>query len=197
MQQVMIGSLTQVLLRLLSAWLLVSMVGCGNNSGSGEFYTHWDIAGGCASDEGGDTRPSGAGTQVDVCDDVGKYPWIWVSYAAPWCSASKAQAPHIRALLRGAGSDLSIYTVLTSSHEPFSAATANDARAWSNAYGLPARQVLAEEATRTIPQHLLIGPDGRTFYRYVGFLRTEEIQQILDDFSNYTRMPDVRSLPRP
>jgi hypothetical protein len=176
---------------------LLGLSGCSGESGSGEYYTDWDIAGGCASDQGGDIRTSGAGTEVDVCDSVGEYSWIWVTYAAPWCSASKAQAPQIRAFKHQADSDVILYAVLTAGDEVFSAATVADARSWASTHGLPATQVLTEQSSRTIPQHLLIGPDGRTFYRYVGFLDAAEMHQLLEDFRQSTRVPDVRSLPRP
>jgi hypothetical protein len=176
---------------------LLSLSGCSGDSGSGEWYTDWDLAGGCASDQGGDTRTSGAGTEVDVCDAVGESSWIWVTYAAPWCSASKAQAPQIRAFKNQAEADVILYAVLTAGDEVFSAATVAQARSWASRYGLPARQVLTEESTRTIPQHLLIGPDGRTFYRYVGFLDAAEMHQLLEEFRQHIRVPDVRSLPRP
>lgn len=176
---------------------IVHLNGCGDGSGSGEWYTDWDIAGGCASDQGGDTRTSGTGTEVDVCHDVGGFDWIWVTYAAPWCSASNSQAAHIRTFQDSIEPDVALYTVLTSGHEPFSAATISHARAWASAKGLPPDHVLAEESIRTIPQHLLIGPDGRTYYRYVGFLQTEDMLQLLDDFRRSHRVPDVRPLPAP
>lgn len=179
--------------------LLAALIlgGCEGDDGSGEWYTDWDIAGGCASDSGGDSRPSAAGTLVDVCADVDGQRWIWVTYAAPWCSASQSQAPQIRALQQSATPDLAVYTVLTGGNQPFSPATASHARAWASRYGLAPGHVLAEESSRTIPQHLLIGPDGRTFYRYVGFLSQDAIRQLVADFRTGTRAPDVRDLPRP
>lgn len=176
---------------------LLNLAGCSGGSGSGEWYTDWDIAGGCASDPVGDTRASGAGTQVDVCDAVDGETWIWVTYAAPWCSASKGQATQIRAFKNQADPNVILYAVMTSGDEPFSPATVGHARSWAGKFGLPAARVLTEESTRTTPQHLLIGPDGRTFYRYVGFLDAAEMHQLLEDFRQSIRMPDARPLPRP
>jgi len=47
-----------------------------------------------------------------------------------------------------------------------------------------------------IPQHLLIGPDGRTWYRYVGSLSSEEMSPLLREFEEGVRVPDVRPLRR-
>lgn len=177
--------------------LLVLVTGCGGKKDStGEFYTNWDIAGGCVSDRGGDTRPSAAGTQVNVCDDVSSSSWIWVSYAAPWCTASKEQAPVISSLLRSSGSHLAVYKVLTSGNEPFVGATSSDIRAWARSYKLPADSVLAEKSTRVLPQHLLIGPDGRTWYRYIGYLSRQEIETLIDEFESGARMPNIREIRR-
>ncbi|WP_201217098.1 TlpA family protein disulfide reductase [Halochromatium roseum] len=176
---------------------LLILSGCESHDGTGEWYTNWDLAGGCTSDSGGDTRPSGAGTAVNVCERVAEQPWIWVVYAAPWCNASQSQAQQIRALQQNASAELAVYTVLTSGQDPFSPATVSQARSWASRYGLDAHHVLAEESTRTIPQHLLIGPDGRTFYRYVGFLSEGAINEVLGDFREGIRVPNVRELPRP
>lgn len=185
------------LAHLLWPLLLAALSGCEGSDGTGEWYTNWDLAGGCASDAGGDVRPNGAGGAVDVCDALDEHEWVWVTYAAPWCSASRSQAAQIRSLQKSASADLAVYTVLTAGQEPFSPTTAGHARSWAGGFGLPASHVLAEQSSRTIPQHLLIGPDGRTFYRYVGFLDAQAIQQLLDAFRDGVRFPDVRELPRP
>jgi hypothetical protein len=80
--------------------------------------------------------------------------------------------------------------------EPFVGATEHDARAWAGTHRLPASHVLAEQSTRVIPQHLLIGPDGRTWYRYVGSLGSEEMSWLLREFEEGAKVPDVRPLRR-
>ena len=180
-----------------AAWLITCLSACSSEIGSGEWYTDWDIAGGCTSPQGGDVRTSGAETRVDVCAAVGRDTWIWVTYGAPWCSASKSQAQQIRAFVDRAPPSVLAYAVLTSGDQPFSPATTAHAREWARFYGLPASNVLTEQSSRTVPQHLLIGPSGRTYYRYVGFLRSSEIEELLDEFRQRIRAPDVRSLPLP
>ena len=191
-----VGSVRSAVLAMWVALFVASVLGCGSRDGSGEFYTDWDLAGGCSSTEGGAGRPSGAGGMVDICADVGRYDWIWVTYAAAWCSSSGRQAPQIRAFATSAGPRVKVYTVLTSGTEPFVGATEHDARAWAGTHRLPASHVLAEQSTRVIPQHLLIGPDGRTWYRYVSSLGSEEMSWLLREFEEGAKVPDVRPLRR-
>ncbi len=179
------------------AGLALLLVGCGGGrDSSGEFYTNWDIAGGCASDAGGDTRVNALGEPVDVCAAVDPDGWVWVTYAANWCSSSRSQAPQVQRFSRDTHYPVELFTVLTSSNEPFTPAQISDARAWASAHGLPPQRVLAEESTRVIPQHLLLGPDGRTWYRYIGHLDSEAMGGLLNDFITGERWPDVREIRR-
>ena len=175
--------------------LTVALGGCGGDDKRGEFYTSWDLAGGCASGEGAVTRHDADGRPRDVCD-LGAARWVWVTYAAGWCQTSRRQARALHRLRRAAIPGLEIVLVLTSGDDTFVPADRGDARAWAATYGLPRSRVLYDEEhdSRVIPQHLLIGPDGHTWYRYVGFLQLDEMQQLLDDFASARRMPDVRGL---
>lgn len=44
-------------------------------------------------------------------------------------------------------------------------------------------------------QHLLIGPDGHTWYRYIGHLDHDAMRTLVRDFASGQRTPDVRKLP--
>lgn len=175
---------------------LLILSGCNSKDPTGEYYTDWDIAGGCASNIDRSSRLSANGESIDVCDDTSLYNWIWVTYAAPWCNASSQQAPHIRRLTDTASTQLQIYTVMTGGDQPFVDATIQDAQRWSSRFSLPPNRVLIEEGSRVIPQHLIIGPDSKTWYRYIGHMTTEEMQDILADFQEGRKYPNVRSLPR-
>lgn len=176
------------------------LAGCAGEDKSGEFYTDWDISGGCLSGIVGDDRVDAGGRLVDVCDFVDADGWVWVTYAAGWCSASRNQAAEVRRFSAQAGAHgVEVFTVLTSGDETFSPARSSHAAAWASTHGLPAGRVLAEGTEgggRIIPQHLLIGPDGRTWYRYVGYLDSEAMLALVDDFASGRRVPNVRAMPK-
>lgn len=174
---------------LLASLAILGLGARGSADQSGEFYTDWDEAGGCTSDRGaGPARIAASGEEIDVCAYPGDF--VWISYVAPWCSTSAAQAPHFRAAAQVPLTRTRFVMSLTSGREPFTAATRQDALAWANRYGLDRRMVAAEgHSVRTIPQHALIGPDGRTWYRYIGLLDEDEIYALLADFQNGAREP--------
>ncbi|MBK1674010.1 hypothetical protein CKO35_11960 [Ectothiorhodospira shaposhnikovii] len=179
--------------RLFACLLALPLFSCGSpRDQTGEFYTDWDRAGGCAGVQSvADDRLDATGRRVDVCDRVDNG-WIWVTYAAAWCGASQSQASPIRELHRSAMPSLQVYTVLTGADEPFQPAGVGDARRWAGRFGLPPEGVLAEgHSTRTLPQHLLIGPDGRTWYRYIGYLQATEMRDIINDFATSERFPFI------
>lgn len=63
-----------------------------------------------------------------------------------------------------------------------------DTAQWAARFSLDRAWVVTEgHSTRTIPQHALIGPDGRTWFRYIGMLRGEEIKTLLDEFRSGAR----------
>ena len=165
------------------------LASCGSPDTTGEFYTDWDRAGGCNSPEGGAGRNNANGDLVDVCRDSASFKWV--TYAGLWCSTSKTQAPQVRAFHNSAGPDVAVYTVLTSGTDPFVGARIQDARTWAASHGFPGSHVLIEETTRVLPQHLLIGPDGYTWYRYIGYLTADEMHTIRREFASGIRYPDV------
>lgn len=174
----------------------LTLAACGSDDKAGEFYTLWDLDGGCNSTRPGAVRRDANDRIVDVCDLAGGR-WIWATYAAPWCSASRSQAPAVNGLTRAGRRDFDVFVVLTSGDDVFTPASRNHASAWAGAFGFAPGRVLyaSEDATRTLPQHLLIGPDGHTWYRYIGYLDTNEMQRLLDDFASGARAPNVRELP--
>ena len=176
-----------------SRWLGIALLplllcACGRSDNpEGEFYTDWDQAGGCASTMARTVDwINGHGVPVDVCAFPGNF--VWVTYAALWCSTSQNQAPHVSAVVRSNTGTARFITTLTGGSEPFTEATVRDAAQWAARFGLDRTWVVTEgHSTRTIPQHALIGPDGRTWFRYIGMLRGEEIATLLDEFRSGAR----------
>lgn len=170
---------------------------CGAKDKTGEFYTRWDLDGGCTSSMPAAERYDATGRKSDPCD-AAEGGWVWVTYAAGWCNSSRQQAPAVSRLAQTAGPGVDVYTVLTASDDVFLPARIDDARSWAAGHGFSPRQVLydPEKDVRTIPQHLLIGPDRKTWYRYIGHLDTDQMQQLLADFASGKRRPQVRDLPQ-
>jgi hypothetical protein len=175
--------------------LVMLLAGCGAKDKSGEFYSSWDLDGGCTSAMPAAERVDATGRRSDPCE-AAEGGWVWVTYAAGWCSSSRNQAPAVSRLAQSVGPDVTVYTVLTASDDVFVPARIDDARSWAASHGFAPQRVLydAEKDTRIIPQHLLIGPDGKTWYRYNGQLNTEQMQQLLADFASGRRKPNVRQL---
>lgn len=183
--------------RLWAAWLvifislLVQTACSGSDDQTGEMYTQWDLAGGCASGLPGSIRRDAENRDADFCDTVDGA-WTWVVYSAAWCSASRNQAYAVRRFFDMSQGRVQVFAVVTSGDDPFVLPTVYDARDWSSLLGLPTSRVLfeTESAPRTIPQHLLLGPDGRTMYRYIGSLEAEDMMRIVGEFASGQRRPN-------
>lgn len=177
---------------------IMTLSACDQEDQSGEFYTRWDIDGACNSKMPRvDDRYDTEGHVVDVCDYVVDDGWVWVTYAAEWCSSSRKQASAVRQLTGSVNSnDVTVFTVLTSGSDPFVAARSSDAKIWAQTHRLPVSLVLydSEAGGRVLPQHMLLGPDGKTWYRYIGYLDAEQMRHLLQDFMSGNRQPNVRDL---
>lgn len=178
------------------ALFVITLAGCGENDRTGEFYTDWDIAGGCVSGLPGAVRRDGNNAVSDFCDLAPKG-WIWVIYAAEWCPASRNQAAPATRFARTVQGRAEVFTVLTSGAEPFTVPHLGEARAWASRHGIAPTRILfgTEPDSRVIPQHLLIGPDGRTWFRHIGQLQTEEMLHIFQDFESGLRRPNLPVKP--
>lgn len=164
----------------------------------GEWYSPWDLNGGCLSPMPGLQRVDARGEAADFCASVQPDRWIWVVYGAPWCSSSLNQTGRMAPFAQRGGDRVRVYAVLTSGPEPLTVPQLRDARAWVSQTGLPVQQVLFdphESDPRTVPQHLLIGPDGRTWWRWVGALSVDDMLARLDAFDSGQLGLQARPLP--
>lgn len=171
----------------------LALGGCGWGAGdpSGEWYSDWDRSGGCHSPmERNAHWTSAFGEPVDACAWPGEF--VWITYAAMWCRTSESQAPRVAEAIQRASGDVRFITTLTGGSEVFTAASTDDARHWADRFGLARAMTVTEgHSTRTIPQHALIGPDGRTWFRYVGYIDSDEILELIEAFRSGERMPRV------
>lgn len=180
--------------------LLPPLLGaCGRDDPTGEWYSNWDLDGGCASRLPALPRQDAQGRVADICPvDAAGAGWTWVFYGADWCQASRSQAARIAEFDRRSRDWLEVLTVLTSA-EPLVVPKRSDALAWAARTGLPPARVLfapQEDDPRTVPQHLLIGPAGATQWRWIGVLEVAEMVDIATGFRDGTRQPRVRRLPQ-
>ena len=76
-------------LALLALPLALAVVACASDSEvrEGEWYSNWDLDGGCRSAMAGPERRDARGAPGDFCKAVAPGRWVWVVYGAPWCSA--------------------------------------------------------------------------------------------------------------
>ncbi len=178
--------------------LLPPLADCGRDDLSGEWYSDWDLAGGCTSEGPAVARLDALGRPADICpSDPTATHWTWVMYGGAWCSASRSQAGRMRDFDQRCREWMEVLTVLTGA-EPLQLPTRGDALAWASATGLPPERVLfapTEVDTRIVPQHLLLSPEGRTLYRFNGVLGVDEMLDLAVGFRMGLRQPKLRRLP--
>lgn len=126
--------------------------------------------------------PNALGQPVGADQFEGRF--VFVEYAAPWCSSSGPQAVSFRNLMnRGtiAGHEVVFLTVMTGGEEALTPSTRETAADWARRYGLdPARVVAEGQSSRTVPQHALFSPMGQTLYRKTGQLSDDQLAGVLD-----------------
>lgn len=125
--------------------------------------------------------PNALGQPVGADRFEGRF--LFVEYAAPWCSSSGPQAVSFRNLTsrgRFAGREVVFLTVMTGGEEALTPSTRETAAEWARRYSLdPARVVAEGQSSRTIPQHALFSPTGQTLYRSEGQLSEEQMEALL------------------
>lgn len=156
-------------------------VPAGGNKQTVDFigdYSDYSYSGGRGKIYG----PNALGQPVGADQFEGRF--VFVEYAAPWCSSSGPQAVSFRNLMsRGtiAGHEVVFLTVMTGGEEALTPSNRETAAEWARRYGLdPARVVAEGQSSRTVPQHALFSPMGQTLYRKTGQLSDDELAGVLD-----------------
>ncbi|MCB1886137.1 MAG: hypothetical protein KDH20_00905 [Rhodocyclaceae bacterium] len=177
-------------LRIVALALLVVLAGCATAVDQLEQYTDWDRAGGCTGAVTGPWGVSLAGTALGPCMFPRRF--VWITYDALWCKSCDRQTHQSQAAAAQAARDTVFVTVLSGGRQADQSATQQQMQAWATEHGLDPRHVVSEGATgRALPQHALIGPDGRTWLRRLGHLSAGEILATLDAFRRGERLPPV------
>ncbi len=133
---------------------------------------------------GAPARVNAVGAPVRVEQFAGKF--VWVEYAAPWCSSCGNEVSEVRQADAGFGDDVAFLTVMTSDMGGYGdPATQRTAAAWASAHGLDASRVVAADLTSmTVPRHLMFSPEGQMLYVKTGFLPAGAIREIITERKN-------------
>ena len=105
--------------------------------------------------------------------------YVWVDYAAEWCSYCEPQTRTIKALEQRYGDKLVFLTVVTGTDQVMRPPDAETARAWADRFGLSHERVLARFSTDTLPHHVLYSPTGEVMFRDSGLYDQDRILSIL------------------
>ena len=123
------------------------------------------------------------GNMVSLDEFRGSY--LWIDYAAEWCSYCEPQTRTIKALDRKIGDRILFITVVTGTNKVMQAPTAETARQWASRFDLEPDRVLARFSTDTLPYHLLYSPEGEILFQGSGLFTTDKIETIIDQHLTY------------
>ena len=108
------------------------------------------------------------GTQVSLSDYHGDY--LWVDYAAEWCSYCEPQTRTLKGLDEKYGDKLTFLTVVAGTGTVMEPPTAETAMNWARRFDLDTDKVLAYFSTNTLPYHILYSPPEQYFFRAAAYI---------------------------
>lgn len=120
------------------------------------------------------------GNVVSLDNYQGDY--VWVDYAAEWCSYCEPQTRTIKALDRKMGDQVLFLTVVSGTNKVMEPPTAEHARRWAERFNLDPESVLAKFSTDTLPYHLLYSPSGEILYQGSGLYNANKITGIINQY---------------
>lgn len=117
------------------------------------------------------------GTQVSLSDYTGNY--LWVDYAAEWCSYCEPQTRTLQGVERHYGDRIVFLTVITGTEKVMESPSASTAMKWVKRFNLDPYRVLAKFSTNTLPYHVLYSPSGEILHQSSGLYSASMITGIL------------------
>ena len=120
------------------------------------------------------------GSIVSLDEFQGDY--MWVDYAAEWCSYCEPQTQTMKGLDRKMGDQLIFLTVMTSTKKVMQAPTAETAQQWADRFKLDPQMVLAKFSTNTLPYHLFYAPSGEILFEGSGLYSEDKINNIINKY---------------
>jgi thiol-disulfide isomerase/thioredoxin len=128
------------------------------------------------------SRPNANDKMVMLQDWSGKF--IWVDYAAPWCSPCGPQTQAVKSVASSVGSNVIFITVMTSDMGGYGdPATLTTAISWAEQFQLDKHHVLAANLTSmTVPKHILFSPDGHMLFEKTSSMSASDISTTLTQY---------------
>ena len=116
---------------------------------------------------------------VSMSSFEGKF--IWVEYAAPWCSVCTWQAPETKKVENEKEGEMAFLTIMTGKSNKYNDhASVDTAKTWARRFKLNPKNVLAAELWfKTIPEHRLYSPKGHTLFVHAGALPASQIEEVI------------------
>jgi len=114
---------------------------------------------------------------VELSDYFGRY--LWVDYAAEWCSYCNEQTQTLKHIANSYSGKLDFLTIVTGTDKVMKAPTVETIRAWTDKHNLDPRMVIGRFYTDRLPYNLLYTPEGTVVYRGSGLMQESQIRQIL------------------
>ena len=105
--------------------------------------------------------------------------YVWVDYAAEWCSYCAPQTRTIRALEQRYGDRLVFLTVVSGTDEVMQPPSPETARDWARRFDLDPSRVWARFSTDTLPHHVLYAPNGEVLFRESGLYDRDRILSVV------------------
>ena len=125
---------------------------------------------------------SATGTEVSLSDYYGDY--VWVDYAAEWCSYCEPQTRTLKGLDEKYGHKLTFLTVVTGTGTVMEPPSADTAMEWAQRFDLDTDKVLAYFSTNRLPYHILYSPSGAILFQGSGLYNAGKITSVLNTHTN-------------
>jgi thiol-disulfide isomerase/thioredoxin len=119
------------------------------------------------------------GRKVSLSDYFGKY--LWVDYAAEWCSYCGPQARTLKGLEQRYRDQIMFLTVVTGTAKVMEPPSAKTAMQWARRFDLDPDRVLANFRTDTLPYHILYSPSGAILFQGSGLFDAGKITRVLSE----------------
>ena len=119
------------------------------------------------------------GEPVELSDYFGNY--LWVDYAAEWCSYCDRQTKTLKALEHKYADHLEFLTVVTGTSDVMQSPSGDTAKDWAEKYKLNPEMVIARDLSNTLPYNRLYSPTGEVLFEKSGLMRNHEVEAVINN----------------